>query len=171
MIPADDLFGRPERSPTAYPVHCAWCGAGIGQSTVDRSHGICAACFEQLVGIPLLTDAELGALPFGMIELDAVGTVRQYNAAEQALSGKTVQSVIGKNFFTDVAPCTAVSDFQGRFTTFMRDGGDPVSFTFTFPFSRGAVDVHIAFVRSNHETALVLVRAETGAATHPETVR
>jgi len=142
-----------------FPVQCAWCGSQIGYSTVSDSHGVCHRCFEQLVGIPLLTEAQLDALPFGLIELDVHGKVLTYNAAEQALSGRAAAGVIGRNFFDEVAPCTSVADFRGRFADFVRGHVDPESFTFTFPFERGSVDVSVAFVRSEHDTAYVLIRA------------
>ncbi len=143
-----------------YAVHCAWCGAEVGYSSVEGSHGICPRCFEQLLGIPLLSEPQLSTLPFGLIELNATGTVLRYNAAEQALSGREASRVIGRNFFTEVAPCTAVSDFQGRFAEFTQSDGAPVSFAFTFPFQRGPIDVHVAFVRSARGTAFVLTRAD-----------
>jgi hypothetical protein len=29
-----------------YPVFCAWCGAEIGKSTIEHSHGICGDCYQ-----------------------------------------------------------------------------------------------------------------------------
>ncbi|MGK7871471.1 PAS domain-containing protein [Falsiroseomonas sp. E2-1-a20] len=51
-------------------------------------------------------DAERDALPFGVIGMALDGTVRQYNTAEATLSGLTPARVIGRHFFTSVAPCT-----------------------------------------------------------------
>ncbi len=45
-------------------------------------------------------------LPFGVIALASDGVVVAYNAAEAALSGLTPSRVIGRNFFSAVAPCT-----------------------------------------------------------------
>lgn len=49
--------------------------------------------------------ATLDALPFGLIAMDADGHVLAYNAAEAALSGLTPSRVIGRHFFSAVAPC------------------------------------------------------------------
>jgi photoactive yellow protein len=46
------------------------------------------------------------ALPFGVVAMVPDGTVTAYNTAEAALSGLTPSRVVGRNFFTSVAPCT-----------------------------------------------------------------
>ena len=52
------------------------------------------------------TPDELDALPFGVVGMETDGTVARYNVAEGKLSGLTPARVIGRNFFTSVAPCT-----------------------------------------------------------------
>jgi photoactive yellow protein len=49
---------------------------------------------------------ELDDLPFGLVAMAHDGTVEHYNLAEARLSGLTPDRVIGRNFFTAVAPCT-----------------------------------------------------------------
>ncbi len=48
----------------------------------------------------------LDGLPFGVVAMAADGAVEGYNTAEGKLSGLTPARVIGRNFFTSVAPCT-----------------------------------------------------------------
>ncbi|WP_334187071.1 photoactive yellow protein [Noviherbaspirillum sp.] len=62
-----------------------------------------------------MSGKEIDKLAFGAIELDRNGTVLKYNAAEGAITGRDPASVIGKNFFRDVAPCTATTRFKGVF--------------------------------------------------------
>ncbi len=50
--------------------------------------------------------ADLDALAFGLIAIAYDGTVEHYNLAEAAAAGLTPARVIGRNFFTSVAPCT-----------------------------------------------------------------
>lgn len=69
---------------------------------------------EQLEGMAL---AELDALPFGVIALTADGNVIAYNQAEASLSGLTAARVIGRHFFTSVAPCTNNYLVAQRFET------------------------------------------------------
>ncbi len=60
---------------------------------------------ELLAGLEALSVDALDALPFGVIGLDATGRVERYNAYESALSGMAQARVIGKHFFTAIAPC------------------------------------------------------------------
>ncbi len=53
-----------------------------------------------------MTDHELDALPFGVVEMDREGTVLRYNAAESRSSGLPPERVVGRHFFRDVAPCS-----------------------------------------------------------------
>lgn len=96
-----------------------------------------------------LPESEIDALPFGLIAVDRAGTIEQYNAYESKLSRLSKERVTGRNFFTDVAPCTAVKEFQGRFERFASEPGDGAeSFGFVFPFSFGRQVVDITFLRS-----------------------
>jgi photoactive yellow protein len=49
---------------------------------------------------------DLDTLPFGLVAMAHDGTVEDYNRAEAELTGLTPERVIGRNFFTSVAPCT-----------------------------------------------------------------
>lgn len=149
---------------TTYPVLCAWCGTTTGQGLVPHSHGICPPCRAALLGIPRLSEAQLGAMPFGVIELDPDGVVLIYNKAEEALSGMASSQVVGKNFFRDVAPCTSVKQFEGRFRAFISSQSEPETFDFTFRFPGRTTKVSIAFVRSERGSAFVLVKASTETA-------
>ncbi len=51
-------------------------------------------------------DATLDELPFGVIAMTSDGIVVSYNAAESRLSGLSAAKVIGRHFFSAVAPCT-----------------------------------------------------------------
>lgn len=96
-----------------------------------------------------LPESEIDGLPFGLISVDRTGAIEQYNAYESKLSRLAKERVIGRNFFTDVAPCTAVKEFQGRFERFAAEPGDGAeSFDFVFPFSFGRQVVTITFLRS-----------------------
>lgn len=96
-----------------------------------------------------LSEREIDDLPFGLIAVDHEGTIEQYNAYESRLARLAKERVIGRNFFRDVAPCTAVQDFQGRFQRFVQEGGDGAeSFDYVFPFTFGRQHVNITFLRS-----------------------
>jgi photoactive yellow protein len=101
---------------------------------------------------------DVDALPFGLIAVDAGGTIEQYNAYESKLSRLAKERVIGRNFFTDVAPCTAVKEFQGRFERFAAAGGEGAeSFDFVFAFPFGRQFVNITFLRGANRQIKILV--------------
>jgi photoactive yellow protein len=113
---------------------------------------------------------ELDALPFGAIVIDPDGTIRAYNEYETRLSHLERERVLGKNFFRDVAPCTAVQAFEGRLRTFLKTS-DRVSETFDyfFPFAHGAVTVEITFLRLRQQ-GQILIAVERESGSSPQTV-
>jgi photoactive yellow protein len=56
--------------------------------------------------LELATAEALDSLPFGLIAMAVDGTVEHYNLAEAKIAGLTPARVVGRNFFTSVAPCT-----------------------------------------------------------------
>jgi photoactive yellow protein len=79
-----------------------------------------------------MTAREVDQLAFGAVQLDARGTILQYNAAEAGITGRKAEEVIGKNFFRDVAPCTNGPKFKGVFDTGVRTGDLNTMFEYTF---------------------------------------
>lgn len=86
----------------------------------------------------------LDALPYGLIVLDAQGNILFYNETESQLAGFSQAQVMGKNFFAEVAPCTRVKEFEGRFRQFVAgELGRVVFFDFAFHFRHGTQQVLI----------------------------
>lgn len=90
-----------------------------------------------------MSDTEIDKLAFGAIELDKNGTILKYNTAEGAITGRDPKSVIGKNFFRDVAPCTNTPDFFGRFEKGVKSGDLSVQFTYTFDYQMAPTKVKV----------------------------
>jgi photoactive yellow protein len=63
-------------------------------------------------------------LPFGLLELNAAGSVIRYSPAAEQSSPVQAQDVLGHNFFTEVAPYPQVSEVKSRFFAFMAFGDD-----------------------------------------------
>ncbi|GAC1303870.1 MAG: hypothetical protein NVS2B3_19890 [Vulcanimicrobiaceae bacterium] len=105
---------------------------------------------------------ELDELPFGAIVIDPDGTIREYNEYETRLSHFERTAVVGKNFFRDVAPCTAVQDFEGRLHAFLGTT-DRVSesFDYFFPFHHGGVTVEITFLRLRQKGQILIAVERT----------
>ncbi len=102
---------------------------------------------ELLERIEALGEDEIDALPVGLITLDLQGKIRRYNRLEAELARLDQKSQLGRDFFADVAPCTADPDFQGRFMELVAKPSGMVSFDYVFRFSWGSQHVHITFVR------------------------
>jgi len=56
-------------------------------------------------------------LPFGVVGMTQDHFVSSYNRFESLLSGMSPENVVGKNFFTEVAPCTNNFLVASRFET------------------------------------------------------
>jgi photoactive yellow protein len=96
---------------------------------------------------------DIDGLPFGVVVVDRTGVIVEYNAYEESLAGRRAADVVGKNFFTDVATCTSVRAFAGRFAEWIdSDRTQLAPFEFVFPFRRGAQRVTILFVRLTFES-------------------
>ncbi len=96
-----------------------------------------------------LDDAELDELPFGVVCMDAEGTILRYNLAEARMARLDRHSVIGRTFFGDVAPCTAVPEFKGHFDRLVEGRTEEplIRFPFLFDFKFGAQEVDIEMLR------------------------
>ncbi len=92
-----------------------------------------------------MTPEALDALPFGVVTLDGAGRIVGYNDTESRMAGLPRDAVVGRNFFTDVAPCSRVRDFEGRFRDFAagRSRLALETFEFVFHFRAGAQRVVI----------------------------
>ncbi len=121
--------------------------------------------------IQRLHDVELDSAPFGVIVVDRTGRILEYNAYERSLAGLGDQNVIGRNFFTDVAPCTAIREFQGRFGEFLSSDDTSVEpFEFVFALPRGPQRVSVVFVRLANDrdrATICVIRNEVAGSSPP----
>jgi photoactive yellow protein len=84
--------------------------------------------------IDAFDERRLDELPWGVIQLSHEGVVLQYNRYEEGLAGRRAAEVIGRNFFTEVAPCTDVQEFAGRFREGVAAGALHATFDFVMAF-------------------------------------
>ncbi len=91
------------------------------------------------------SDEQLDNAPFGIIRLDDDGTVQFFNRYESALSGVSPAEAEGRNFFTQVAPCTNNWLFRGRFRKGVRrdDLDETFTYTYTYEMTPTLVEVHL----------------------------
>jgi photoactive yellow protein len=62
-------------------------------------------------------NTQLDTAPFGIVVMSMDGIVTHYNIAESCLSGLSPTNVIGRHFFSNVAPCTNNFMVAHRFET------------------------------------------------------
>lgn len=114
---------------------------------------------QQLEEIDRMSETELDALPFGAIRLDREGKILSYNVTESKLTGRDPKRVIGRNFFTDVAPCTNVQSFAGVFREGVAKGELHTIFPYRFDFQMAPRDVTVTlFYSAQTGSAWVFVR-------------
>jgi photoactive yellow protein len=93
--------------------------------------------------VPEIDFATLDLLPYGIIVVDEEGKILYYNAREEEIASRHREDVLGKNFFSEVAPCTQVREFYGRFQETMHRAGLVADFHFRFPFPERPREVEI----------------------------
>jgi photoactive yellow protein len=109
--------------------------------------------------IDSLTESDFNALPFGAIKLDKDGRILKYNLYESKLAERNATEVIGQNFFTEVAPCTNVQEFAGRYRQGIEEGKLDTTFPYSFVFPKRVMNVEITLVLSpDGESAWVFVK-------------
>jgi photoactive yellow protein len=112
---------------------------------------------ERLWRLADLAPDQLDSLPVGAVVIDRDGTISAYNSYEAQLSRLDPKRVIGRNFFRDIAPCTAVKAFEGRLREFMRSKEHvSESFDYFFPFAHGPVDVTITFLKMPDRKSILI---------------
>ena len=86
---------------------------------------------------------DLDRLAFGAIQLDKDGRILSYNQAEGEITGRNPKDVIGKNFFTEVAPCTNSNEFYGKFQDGIKSGNLHTMFEYTFDYQMKPTKVKV----------------------------
>ncbi|MEM6786088.1 MAG: PAS domain-containing protein [Myxococcota bacterium] len=113
-----------------------------------------------------LSPRDIDGLAYGVIVLDSSGRVVEYSDTEARLAQLPRERVIGKDFFREVAPCTRVQQFEGRFRQLAQDpnGVRTQTFDFVFEFSHSVQHVTIIIVparRRGHFNVALLRRSVT----------
>jgi photoactive yellow protein len=112
-----------------------------------------------------MTDTELDSLAFGAIELDRDGNIVRYNAAEAEISSRDQAGMVGRNFFSDVAPCTRGEAFEGRFRNAVKAGRMDIQFTYVLDHKMLPTEVRVRMHQAaGRDTYWVLIKRVTAAA-------
>lgn len=95
-----------------------------------------------------MSDKDIDNLTFGAVNIDKNGKIISYNKAEGEITGRKPEEVIGKNFFTDVAPCTKTDEFYGKFQEGVKSGNLSTMFEYTFDYQMKPTKVKVHMKKS-----------------------
>lgn len=70
---------------------------------------------ETLARLPKMSRGEIDGIGFGVIKVDDQGVIELFGQGETDFSGVKAEAAEGRNFFTQIAPCTNNRLFYGRF--------------------------------------------------------
>jgi photoactive yellow protein len=102
----------------------------------------------------------LDAADFGVVRMQPDGTVTAYNAYESRLSGLSSASVLGRCFFTEVAPCTNNFMVAERFS----DPGElDAKIDYIFTYRMKPTKVRLRLLRRAQATEQYLLTLKPGS--------
>jgi photoactive yellow protein len=92
-----------------------------------------------------MSKQQIDELAFGAIQLDADGKILQFNAMEGSITGRDPKAMVGRNFFTDVAPCTNTPQFKGVFDigVAQKNLNTIIEYVFDYQMAPTKVKVHM----------------------------
>ncbi|MDC0714979.1 PAS domain-containing protein [Stigmatella sp. ncwal1] len=122
---------------------------------------------DLLKQVESLSAAELDTLPFGLIQLDRAGRILKFNQTEAKLARINRDRQLGRNFFDDVAPCTKVREFYGRFVQGLKQRSLYETFGFIFKFDHGWRNVAITMFYSEKTDSVWVLISQTSVTPPP----
>ena len=84
---------------------------------------------------------------FGIVQVGDDGTIQLYNRWEATLAGVTPAAAEGRNFFTQVAPCTNNRLVFGKFKDGVQKGQLDAEFNYTFTYKMKPTNVALRLFR------------------------
>jgi photoactive yellow protein len=104
------------------------------------------------------SDEQLDEAGFGIVKVDDDGIVLFYNEYEARHADVRPEEAMGKNFFTQVAPCSNNRIFRGRFKKGVMKGVLDESFTYTFTYKMRPTLVNVRMLRDDWSDNWVVIR-------------
>lgn len=93
---------------------------------------------------------------YGIVEVDASGAVVFYNDTESDFSGLDAEEVLGRNFFTSVAPCSNNRLFHGRFQNNRDSDAFDEQFSYTLTYRVSPTLVNVRLLRHKSHTWILI---------------
>jgi len=127
-------------------------------ATKAASIGGSFASPTELAALNTMSPAQVDSLPYGAVKIDDKGTISVYNRYESELGGIAPSHAIGRNFFTDIAPCTNNKVFRGCFAKGVEQGSADCVFTYTFTYRMKPTEVKVHLYRSGGANWMLIAK-------------
>lgn len=101
-------------------------------------------------------DSQLNGETFGIVKMDLSGKVLDYNDAQSKFTGMQKNNVIGKHFFSEVAPCTNNFMVSQKYTS--NDTLDE-KLDYTFTLRMAPTPVKLRMLKDNDFQFLLVKKA------------
>lgn len=86
-------------------------------------------------------------IPFGLLEVDATGTILLYEPVRERPSKFVPNDIVGRNFFTEVVPFSQTKEIEKRFRVFVNNGEAEQRFTLSLRYNHGRIRVRFLLAR------------------------
>ncbi len=98
-------------------------------------------------GLAEFSRSQADAQPFGVVRVTDEGIVTLYNRWESGLAGVAIETAEGRNFFTQIAPCTNNRLVFGRFKDGVQKKQLDSEFNYTFTYKMKPTNVALRLFR------------------------
>lgn len=93
-------------------------------------------------------------LLLGLLELDEAGTVLYFNPELQGRLGGPMSDLVGRNFYTEVAPARNIDELREQLESFRRSQEPSRTIYFTFHFERDSHPVRLLLARVREQSEI-----------------
>jgi photoactive yellow protein len=105
-------------------------------------------------------EKSFNVLPFGLMELDTAGMVKQYTPdGENRETSTQPLNLVGCNLFTDVAPIAGMKEFRERFQVFLQSPLPTEVFNLNFNDSRESIHARVMLAQRHEQRRTGSVRS------------
>lgn len=125
-------------------------------ATKTASSGGSFVSTAEVSALTSMSAAQVDSLPYGAVRIDDRGVINVYNRYESELGGYAPSFAVGKNFFTDIAPCTNNKVFRGCFAKAVETGAADCVFNYTFTYKMKPTEVKVHLHRSNGQNWMLI---------------
>ena len=132
-----------------------------GTSEMEETFGYSFDDEELGEALSTLSEEALDDAPFGIVQVDDDGVVQFYNQYEARLAEVDPEDAVGRNFFTQLAPCSSNRLFHGRFKKGMRKGMLDERFSYTFTYKMSPTLVQVRMYRDQQNQNWLMIRKRT----------